>query len=98
MVRFCVAASKYILKNCFLSDNDTISMTKTEQDFHSMQYALYFSLVFEILASIFFLITTLFVVADREKAEDAEKIATGKAHFSFKNTAIRYCNKKIGVL
>ena len=59
-------------------------MTKTEQDFHSMQYALYFSLVFEILASIFFLITTLFVVADREKAEDAEKIAIGNTDHFFK--------------
>ena len=48
-------------------------MTQVEKDFHSMQFALYISLAFEILAAIMFLLTTFYVVSDRQKAEESEK-------------------------
>ena len=48
-------------------------MNQVEKDFHSMQFALYISLAFEILAAIMFFWTTFYVVSDRKKAEDSEK-------------------------
>ena len=51
-------------------------MTQVEKDFHSMQFALYISLAFEILAAIMFFWTTFYVVSDRKKAEDSEKQMT----------------------
>ena len=41
-----------------------------------MQFALYISLAFEILAAIMFFWTTFYVVSDRKKAEDSEKQMT----------------------
>ena len=59
----------------FLSDNSTFEMSSQEIDFHSRQYALYVALAFEVLAAFFFLLTTIYVVSDRQKAEEAEKLA-----------------------
>ena len=50
-------------------------MSSQEIDFHSRQYALYFALAFEVMAAFFFLLTTIYVVSDRQKAEEAEKLA-----------------------
>mgnify|MGYP006975718912 FL=1 len=39
-----------------------------------MEQAMYFSIGFEILGAVLFLLTALYVVSDRRKAEDAEKL------------------------
>jgi len=61
------------LENEMSKYNETTEMTQVEKDFHSMQFALYISLAFEILAAIMFFWTTFYVVSDRKKAEDSEK-------------------------
>ena len=53
-------------------------MNETEKDFTSMQKALYFSLGFELLGAILFFLTALFVVADKAKAEEAERLEAGE--------------------
>ena len=62
----------------YFTDNGTVLMSDDEKDFVSMQKALYFSLGFEILGAILFLLTAFFVVSDKEKAEEAERIEAGK--------------------
>ena len=58
-------------------------MNQVEKDFHSMQFALYISLAFEILAAIMFFWTTFYVVSDRQKAEESEK----QMHMALTTTA-----------
>ena len=53
-------------------------MSENEKDFVSMQKALYFSLGFELVGAALFLLTGLFVVSDRAKAQEAERKETGK--------------------
>jgi len=53
--------------------NETVVMSKAEKEFTSMQKALYFSLGFELLGAFLFLLTGLYVVADRTKAEEVER-------------------------
>ena len=63
------------MKNTFfgiLTDNSTQVMSEDEKDFVSMQRALYFSLGFELLGALLFLITAFYVVADKKRAEEAE--------------------------
>lgn len=52
-------------------------MSDNEKDFTSMKNALYISLALEILGAIFFILTTLFVVADKAKADEAERLEAG---------------------
>ena len=56
------------------SDNSSILMSEDETKFTSMEQAMYFSIGFEILGAVLFLLTALYVVSDRRKAEDAEKL------------------------
>jgi len=58
--------------------NSSVLMSENEKDFVSMQKALYFSLGFELLGAALFLLTGLFVVSDRAKAEEAERKETEK--------------------
>lgn len=53
-------------------------MSDEERDFLSLQKSLYFSLGFELLGAIFFLLTGLYVVSDKAKAEEAERLEAGK--------------------
>ena len=53
-------------------------MGDPEKDFSSMQKALYFSLGFELLGALLFLLTGLYVVADRVKATEVERREAGK--------------------
>ena len=62
----------------YFLDNSSILMNEHEKDFISMQNALYFSLGFELLGAVFFLLTALFVVADKAKAEEAERLEAGE--------------------
>ena len=57
-----------------LTDNDTILMSEDEKKFIALERAMYFSIGFELLGAVLFLLTALFVVSDRRKAEEAEKI------------------------
>ena len=66
----------YDFKNS--ADNSSVLMSPDEKDFYSMQQALYFSLGFELLGAVLFLLTALFVVADRAKAEEVERREAGK--------------------
>ncbi len=50
-------------------------MTPKEKDFTSMQIALYVTLAFELMGALFFLWTTCFVVEDKRKVDEAEKMA-----------------------
>lgn len=49
-------------------------MSEDETKFTAMEQAMYFSIGFEILGAVLFLLTALYVVSDRRKAEDAEKL------------------------
>ena len=53
-------------------------MSENEKDFVSMQKALFFSLGFELLGAALFLLTGLFVISDRAKAEEVERREAGK--------------------
>ena len=57
-------------------------MSTAEKEFTSMQKALYFSLGFELLGAFLFLLTGLYVVADRYKAEEVERREAGKPPLS----------------
>ena len=57
-------------------------MSTAEKEFTSMQKALYFSLGFELLGAFLFLLTGLYVVADRTKAEEVERREAGKPPLS----------------
>ena len=48
-------------------------MSEEERKFASLEKAMYVSIGFEILGSLLFFLTALYVVSDRAKAEEAEK-------------------------
>lgn len=60
--------------------NGTASILTTEVDpvvkFHSLQYALFSTNFVEIIGGLFFLLTALYIVADKREADRA---ATGKS-------------------
>ncbi len=56
-------------------------MTDTEKDFLSMQKALFISIGFELLGALFFLLTALFVVSDKAKADEVERLEAGKPYY-----------------
>jgi hypothetical protein len=49
-------------------------MSAKERDYTAMQWALFISLAFEIAGAFFFLVTTFFVVSDKQKAEEVERL------------------------
>jgi hypothetical protein len=52
-------------------------MSAKERDYTAMQWALFISLAFEIAGAFFFLVTTFFVVSDKQKAEEVERLDLG---------------------
>jgi len=56
-----------MLKN--QSESAVVSSTPTEVSFYGMQYSLFITVFVEVLGGIFFLLTALYIVRDREEAE-----------------------------
>ena len=56
------------------NDTTTATMSEVERDYYAFRYAMYFTIGLELIGSFFYLATSYFVVADREKAKlDYEK-------------------------
>ena len=49
-------------------------MSKEEKEFSSLEKAMYVSIGFELVGALLFFLTALYVVSDRSKAEEAEKL------------------------
>ena len=52
----------------------TVLMSKEEKEFSSLEKAMYVSIGFELVGALLFFLTALYVVSDRSKAEEAEKL------------------------
>lgn len=56
-------------------------MSADERNFLSLEKALYFSLGFELLGAVFFLLTALYVVSDKAKADEVTRLEAGMLIF-----------------
>lgn len=64
-------------------------MSVDERNFLSLEKALYFSLGFELLGAIFFLLTALYVVSDKAKADEVTRLEAGMLILFIKHSCTR---------
>lgn len=59
------------IKHVGTSSNSTISREDKLDEFHALQYALFITAFVEVLGGIFFLLSAIYIIRDKEEVERA---------------------------